>query len=109
MPSLDEEIEFRSAAMEVAVDSAVLAVVVVVRLVAADQVPFVVEVAVNSPVPSREGSRRQRHCPDSYRSHPSRHYCFPALGTSLASWMIPEREPKWFCSISSWNRLQPGR
>lgn len=106
---LDEEIGFRSAAMEVAVDSAVPAVVVVDQMVAVDQAPSAAGVAANSPVPSREDNRRQRHYPDSYRSHPSRHYCFPVLGTSLASWMIPERGPKWFCSISSWNRLRPGQ
>lgn len=106
---LDEEIGFRSAAMEVVVDSAVPAVVVVDRPAVVDQVPIAAGVAANSPVSSPEGNRRQQHCPDRYRSHPSRRYCFPALGTSLASWMIPERGPRWFCSISSWNRLRPGQ
>lgn len=85
---LDEEIGFRSAAMEVAVDSAVPAVVVVHRLAAADQVPFAAGAAENNPDSSREDNHRQRHCPDRYRNHPSRRYCFPALGTSLVSWMI---------------------
>lgn len=109
MPSLDEEIGCRSAAMEVAVDSAEPAVVVVHRLAAVDRVPFAAGVVANSPVSRREDNHRQLHRPDRYRSHPSRRYCFPALETSLASWMIPERGPKWFCSISSWNRLRPGQ
>lgn len=106
---LDEEIGFRSAAMEVAVDSAVSAVAVVHRLATVDQVPFAAGAAANSPVSRREDNHRQRHHPDRYRSHPSMRYCFPALGTSLASWMIPETGPKWFCSISSWNLLRPGQ
>lgn len=47
---LDEEIGFRSAAMEVVVDSAVPAVVVVDRPAVVDQVPIAAGVAANSPV-----------------------------------------------------------
>lgn len=109
VPSLDEEIGFHFAATEVVVDSAELEVADrVLRLGVADRDPMAVP-AASSPGWHLGDTRRGRLHPHRRRSRPLRHYCCPALGMSLASWMIPERGPKPFCSTFSWNRLRPGQ
>lgn len=109
MPNLDEEIVCRFAATAVVVDSAVPGVADREhRLVVAGRGPPAGP-AASSPEWHRADSHRSRQHPDRHRSRPSRRYCCPVPGMSLASLMIPERGPKQFCSTSSWNLLRLGQ